>query len=593
MNVFSRGSDELVVTVLACLDSVDLGRCLAVSRRVGSAGSGAWLWRLQLSRCFLFSLTPSARGARAAGGVRGEAWRSLYIKAMVGLRRLERSWCAREDVNWAAYERARHPTARSWSVEDLLEAENAVFRPRTLMEVFCALSPSFGGRVPSAADVGGRPHSGTWWRKRSGLVWEPLVRDDVDDPRAALVQLVLDVGFALGYHQDGDGLGHFYSEASYYGDGVRGGDVDVNLSAAYERPARCPPVCLGREILTRVAEVFFPPPGEAGCLSADEAATLASFHGDVFRLRAADDGAAFVPFWHPLGPLPQESWMRGSMPKPTATFRRWAESPSRAANPPPRRLVVAPVDVRGQSDDVADRAAVDLVHGALAAFFCGVDVVRAADDFDAVRVGPRGRRKMHRDLAEYSAEVNGLVGCQLDADAIIDAVKKQLALRRPPVDGETWVGVVDCDLYSKRAQWNFLWGWADAFKPRGTATTAGDDVVLLSLARGGARKGDAAGDPWRGTPGLAHLLVHHVRAVGHAAFGLGQCALARCCFNGVGDDEELAACPWEPCPCCLRKLQRCACGDAKQLFASLHAFLSSHAATRKEAAFLARRLANF
>jgi hypothetical protein len=70
-------------------------------------------------------------------------------------------------------------------------------------------------------------------------------------------------------------------------------------------------------------------------------------------------------------------------------------------------------------------------------------------------------------------------------------------------------------------------------------------------------------------------------------------ALARCVFNGVGCDEELAACPWEPCPCCLRKLQRAgAIKDAKQLFARLVAFLERHEATAREAAFLACRLNN-
>ena len=67
------------------------------------------------------------------------------------------------------------------------------------------------------------------------------------------------------------------------------------------------------------------------------------------------------------------------------------------------------------------------------------------------------------------------------------------------------------------------------------------------------------------------------------SLGLAQCPLARCVFNGVGCDEEMVACPWLPCPCCLRKLVAArAVGSPRALLASLRAFFARH---RAEAPF--------
>ena len=56
-----------------------------------------------------------------------------------------------------------------------------------------------------------------------------------------------------------------------------------------------------------------------------------------------------------------------------------------------------------------------------------------------------------------------------------------------------------------------------------------------------------------------------------------QCTWARCLFNGVGCDEEMAAVPWAPCPCCLRKLVASgAVTSARGLFSNVASFLEKH-----------------
>ena len=67
------------------------------------------------------------------------------------------------------------------------------------------------------------------------------------------------------------------------------------------------------------------------------------------------------------------------------------------------------------------------------------------------------------------------------------------------------------------------------------------------------------------------------------SLGLAQCPLARCVFNGVGCDEEMVACPWLPCPCCLRKLVAArAVGSPRELLSSLRAFFARHSAPAHE-----------
>ena len=190
-----EGSDDLVVLLLSFLDTKDLDQCRATSRRLCSVGGGsAWLWRLQLSRCFLFSLAPSARRARAAGS--GAAWRSLYRKAMGSLMRQEKRWRERETRAWASYERARQPAApHLGAVEELLEAEKEVFRERQLMDVFCAMSPFEGGRAatfPAGPVAGGKRRRlveeeqfGVASR-RHDLALAAFERQRADDPRLVL-----------------------------------------------------------------------------------------------------------------------------------------------------------------------------------------------------------------------------------------------------------------------------------------------------------------------------------------------------------------------------------------------------------------------
>ena len=265
--------------------------------------------------------------------------------------------------------------------------------------------------------------------------------------------------------------------------------------------------------------------------------------------------------------------MRASRPTPTPTLAAFLAAPR---PPKPRALTVAPVDVRvvGGATFAVDRDAARVVADALNAFFVDV-AVDLADAAAPVAAPARRTRAMHDDLAEYTRDVNGYVGPQVDAG---------LVLRGRPAD---CVALVGADLYSPRAPWNFLWGWSASFA-RGAAKTASGPVVV-SLARGG--RGPPGDDAWAGRPGLARLVTHHVRTVAAAKFGVRQCRLARCLFNGVGCDEELAATPWEPCPACLRKLAAAGvCRDARHLLSSVLAFLETHAALRDEAAFLACRL---
>lgn len=595
-----EGSDDLVVLLLSFLDTKDLDQCRATSRRLCSVGGGsAWLWRLQLSRCFLFSLAPSARRARAAGS--GAAWRSLYRKAMGSLMRHEKRWRERETRAWASYERARQPAAPHGAVEELLEAEKEVFRERQLMDVFCAMSPFEGGRAATPLDVGGGPHNGGWYvtvdAREEGT---PLVSPDVDDPSAALIQLVLDVVVATGRHGN-----------SFYGAWMHAGNIERNLGDAFaELPyhRREPPISFWGSRLLDIAADFFT--GSDG-LSPQEMEVLQSAEHRLYHLqpKRRDDEKDFVCFWHPLDDLPHESWMRDSLARPPQTLRRWVET--RGDRTRPARIVVDVADVSFSAREplCVDREAAALVADALHAFF-SVEVVLRDSSLEA-RCPPRKQRKMRGDLAGYTEHVNGYTGPQVDADALIQWAAKQRDAIEAPAPGDVSVCLCACDLYSTKAPWNFLWGWSKTFLPGGRdAPHDGAAPILLSLARGGTA--DRPPEPpeimpgsvrvpsrppragvWAGTPGLAHLLTHHVRTVAVAAFGLGQCALARCVFNGVGCDEELAACPWEPCPCCLRKLQRAgAVKDAKHLFARLAAFLGRHEATAREAAFLTCRLNN-
>ena len=100
--------------------------------------------------------------------------------------------------------------------------------------------------------------------------------------------------------------------------------------------------------------------------------------------------------------------------------------------------------------------------------------------------------------------------------------------------------------------------------------------ICNSLTPSGLTLGRQA-ERWAGTPGLAHLLKHHARLVATVSLGLGQCTVARCLFNGVGCDEEMAAAPFAPCPVCLRKLVASrAVLSARRLFEDLLAFCLKH-----------------
>ena len=531
-----EGSDDLVVLLLSFLDTKDLDQCRATSRRLCSVGGGsAWLWRLQLSRCFLFSLAPSARRARAAGS--GAAWRSLYRKAMGSLMHHEKCWREREKRAWERYESARTPTAPHGAVEELLKAEKEVFRERQLMDVFCAMSPFEGGRAATSLDVGGGPHNAVWYVTDPiphTTIWPefkegtPLVSPDVDDPSAALIQLVLDVQVATSRHGN-----------SFYGAWMDAGNIERNLGDAFaELPyhRREPPLFWGKALID-IAANFFLGRDE---LSPQEIEVLMSVRNRLYYLRPKrDDEEDFVRFWHPLDDLPPESWMRDSLARPPQTLRRWVET--RGDRPRPARIVVDAADVTFSAREplCVDREAAALVADALRAFF-SVEVVLRDTSLEA-RCPPRKQRKMRGDLAGYTEHVNGYTGPQVDADGLIQWAAKQRDAIEAPAPGDVSVCLCACDLYSTKAPWNFLWGWSKTFLPGGRdAPHDGAAPILLSLARGGTA--DRPPEPpeimpgsvrvphrppragiWAGTPGLAHLLTHHVRTVAVAAFGLGQC----------------------------------------------------------------------
>ena len=571
-----EGSDDLVVLLLSFLDTKDLDQCRATSQRLCSVGGGsAWLWRLQLSRCFLFSLAPSARRARAAGS--GAAWRSLYRKAMGSLMRQEKRWRERETRAWASYERARQPAApHLGAVEELLEAEKEVFRERQLMDVFCAMGPFEGGRAATALDVGGGPHNGCWYVTDDFLnEGTPLVSPDVDDPSAALIQLVLDVVVAtsrLGGEWMGAGnietnLGDAFAELPYHDFFARdpplfGHCFDLDILAEYlliggasatqgqNTQDQCKRNILGAD-LPGIAADFFT---GSDALSPQEMEVLQSAEPRLYYLQPKrDDEKDFVCFWHPLDDLPHESWMRDSLARPPQTLRRWVET--RGDRTRPARIVVDVADVSfsapsffGAEPLCVDREAAALVADALRAFF-SVEVVLRDSSLEA-RCPPRKQRKMRGDLAGYTEHVNGYTGPQVDADALIQWAAKQRDAIEAPAPGDVSVCLCACDLYSTKAPWNFLWGWSKTFLPGGRdAPHDGAAPILLSLARGGTA--DRPPDPpeiipgsvrapprppragvWAGTPGLAHLLTHHVRTVAVAAFGLGQCRPPASLFRG-------------------------------------------------------------
>ena len=184
------------------------------------------------------------------------------------------------------------------------------------------------------------------------------------------------------------------------------------------------------------------------------------------------------------------------------------------------------------------------------------------------------KRAVPGHVAAHTRDVNLYDGPQCNADAI-------LALLAPwqasvMATDTLLLGLVDCDLYSRRADWNFLWGWAPHFgRKAGSAVEpqAARKLGLVSFARGGG----SAADPWARQPGICHLLKHHVRTAAHLGLQMRQCTLARCLFNGVGCDEEMAAVPWSPCPCCLRKLVVSgAVNSARELFSGLAAFCQKY-----------------
>lgn len=187
-------------------------------------------------------------------------------------------------------------------------------------------------------------------------------------------------------------------------------------------------------------------------------------------------------------------------------------------------------------------------------------------------------------IRAYTRAVNQYTGPQCNADSILLQLKEQMSHDIP--DRKLILGLVDCDLYSHRAQWNFLWGWSPWFGRRLQRVDLSADthdaclqIGLVSFARGG---GNAA-DTWAGQPGVGHLLKHHVRTTAKLALRLDQCTLARCLFNGVGCDEEMTAVPWVPCPCCLRKLVASgAVASANDFFSRLLNFFERHNAEARE-----------
>lgn len=206
------------------------------------------------------------------------------------------------------------------------------------------------------------------------------------------------------------------------------------------------------------------------------------------------------------------------------------------------------------------------------------------------RVGAANKRALPHAIASYTREVNAYDGPQCNADAILTHLAPSHPDAGPPPyqplapSTTLLLGVVDCDLYSRRADWNFLWGWAPHFgrklaqPPQGRAPPHG----VVSFARGGG----TAAEAWARSPGLRHLLKHHVRTAATLGLEMRQCTLARCLFNGVGCDEEMAAVPWTPCPCCLRKLVVSgACTSVRVLFQRLANFFEKHneAARRRQA----------
>ena len=241
--------------------------------------------------------------------------------------------------------------------------------------------------------------------------------------------------------------------------------------------------------------------------------------------------------------------MRDSLARPPQTLRRWVET--RGDRPRPARIVVDVADVSFSAREplYVDREAAALVADALRAFFSVEVVLRIFSPLE-VRCPPRKQRKMRGDLAGYTEHVNGYTGPQVDADALIQWAAKQRDAVEAPAPGDVSVCLCACDLYSTKAEWNFLWGWSKTFLPGGRdAPHDGAAPILLSLARGGTA--DRPPEPpeimpgsvraphrppragvWAGTPGLAHLLTHHVRTVAVAAFGLGQCRRPAPRFRG-------------------------------------------------------------
>ena len=213
----------------------------------------------------------------------------------------------------------------------------------------------------------------------------------------------------------------------------------------------------------------------------------------------------------------------------------------------------------------------------MAAFYSGCDVAlaaRSSSDDDDERPVALGKKcfRLEQD-SQYTLNANGYDGPQANADALI----KEIARRRTEVRARararlarekelcekrslsqahsqantkktplhhslsvllggqqaasatrTVIGLVDIDLFSPHAEWNFLWGWTS----RGWASSRSDevreeetpDVGILSLARGGGSQQQ----PWDRAPGLAHLLKHHLRLFAMLSLAMSQCPLARC-----------------------------------------------------------------
>ena len=176
----------------------------------------------------------------------------------------------------------------------------------------------------------------------------------------------------------------------------------------------------------------------------------------------------------------------------------------------------------------------------------------------------------------YTAEVNGYTGPQLNADRLLD----HIATKAEEASGDGTihtVGLVWCDLFSKYADWNFLWGWADIHRQKHAGSFRGqggsdnrDHIGLLSMARSGQRSAD---DVWSGIQGLAHLMKHLIRSIAVWLFGMKQCTLAKCLFNGSGCDDEMRGTPCVPCIVCTRKLcPTRAIESAEQLYSLLSSF---------------------